>query len=81
MRGTVHLVMAKDCHRPRSLVQPALGRMLRTNATHRGPLADIDVTAIVDEAKRLLDAKALSLGVRPCERRGRADVKRAQPTG
>jgi hypothetical protein len=50
MRGTIHLVAAKDCHRLRPLVQPALDRMLRTNATHGKPLAAIDVTAVVDAA-------------------------------
>ena len=38
MRGTIHLVTAKDCHRLRPLVQPALDRMWRTNATHGKPL-------------------------------------------
>ena len=37
MRGTIHLVTAKDCHRLRPLVQPVLDRMLRTNATHGKP--------------------------------------------
>jgi Winged helix DNA-binding domain len=60
MRGTIHLVTAKDCHRMRPLVQPALDRMLRANATHAKPLADIDVAAVVDVAKKLLDAEALT---------------------
>jgi hypothetical protein len=60
MRGTIHLVTAKDCHRLRPLVQPALDRMLRTNATHGKPLGAIDVTAVVGAAKRLLDAEALT---------------------
>jgi hypothetical protein len=62
MRGTIHLVTAKDCHRLRTLVQPALDRMLRANATHGKPLAAIDVSAVVDAAKRLLDAEALTPG-------------------
>ena len=62
MRGTIHLVTAKDCHRLRPLVQPALDRMLRTNATHGKPLGAVDVTAVVDTAKRLLDADALTPG-------------------
>jgi hypothetical protein len=62
MRGTIHLVTAKDCHRLRPLVQPALDRMLRTNATHGKPLGAVDVTAVVDAAKRLLDADALTPG-------------------
>ena len=62
MRGTIHLVTAKDCHRLRPLVQPALDRMLRTNATHGKPLAAVDVTAVVEAARRLLDAEALTPG-------------------
>jgi len=62
MRGTIHLVTAKDCHRLRPLVQPALDRMLRANATHGKPLAEIDVSALVDAAKRILDAEALTPG-------------------
>ena len=62
MRGTIHLVTAKDCHRLRPLVQPALDRMLKTNATHGKPLASVGVTAVVDAAKQLLDADALTPG-------------------
>jgi hypothetical protein len=62
MRGTIHLVTAKDCHRLRPLVQPALDRMLRANATHGRPLAAIDVNAVVDAARQLLDAEALTPG-------------------
>jgi hypothetical protein len=36
--------------------------MLRTNATHGRPLAAVDVTAVVDAAKRLLDVEALTPG-------------------
>jgi hypothetical protein len=36
--------------------------MLRTNATHGRPLSAVDVTAVVDAAKRLLDADALTPG-------------------
>src|SRR3954465_13389933 len=46
MRGTIHLVTANDCNRLRPLVQPALERMLRTNATHGKPLAAVDVTGV-----------------------------------
>jgi hypothetical protein len=62
MRGTIHLVTAIDCHRLRPLVQPALDRMMRTNATYGKPLGAVDVTAVVDAAKRLLDADALTPG-------------------
>jgi hypothetical protein len=61
MRGTIHLVTAKDCQRLRALVQPVLDRTL-TSAVHAKPLADVDVAAVVDAAKRLLDAEALTPG-------------------
>ena len=46
LRTTIHLVTAKDCHRLRPLVQPALDRMLKANATHGKPLAAVDVSAV-----------------------------------
>jgi N-acyl-L-homoserine lactone synthetase len=48
MRGTIHLATARDCHQLRTLVQPALDRMLRANATHGKELAAVDVAAVVD---------------------------------
>ena len=62
MRGTIHLVTAKDCDRLRPLVQPALDRMLKANATHGKPLAAVEVPAVVEAARRLLDADALTPG-------------------
>ena len=62
MRGTIHLVTAKDCHQLRPLVQPALDRMLRANSTHGKALASIDVDAVVNAARLLLDAEALTPG-------------------
>jgi hypothetical protein len=71
VRSTIHLVTAMDCHRLRPLVQPALDRMLRTSAAHAKPLADVDLAAVVDAARRLLDAEALTpgeIGARLAER-------------
>jgi hypothetical protein len=62
MRGTIHLVTAKDCHRLRPLVQPALDRMLRSNTTHGKALAAVDLSTVVDAAERLLDAEQLTPG-------------------
>ena len=62
MRGTIHLVTAKDCHRLRPLVQPVLDRLLKANATHGKPLAAVEVPAVVEAARRLLDADALTPG-------------------
>ena len=71
MRGTIHLVTAKDCHRLRPLIQPALDRMLRSDTAHGKALAEIDVPAVVKAAQRLLDAEHLTpaeVGVRVAER-------------
>jgi DNA glycosylase AlkZ-like len=153
MRGTIHLVAAKDCHRLRSLVQPALERALRMDTTYRKHLDGVDLGVVAEDAMRILDAEpltpwrtrcpvgrtlasmparnprhsrtqpatarsssatgavaaqrtgpvdhgdnlareapresadgrrpgdAVSRGVRPCERRGRTDVERADPAG
>jgi hypothetical protein len=62
MRGTIHLVTASDCLRLRPLVQTALDRMLKANATHGRPLAAVDVSAVVDAARQLLDAEPLTPG-------------------
>ena len=62
MRGTIHLVTAKDCHRLRPLIQPALDRMLRSNTTHGKALAAVDLSAVVDAAAQLLDAEQLTPG-------------------
>ena len=35
MRGTIHLVTAKDCHKLRPLVQPVLERSLQMNPMYR----------------------------------------------
>jgi Winged helix DNA-binding domain len=70
MRGTIHLVTANDCHRLRPLIQPVLDRTL-TSAVHAKPLAKVDVDAVVDAAKALLDADALTpaeVGARLAER-------------
>lgn len=62
MRGTIHLVTAQDCLRLRPLVQPVLDRMLRANATYGKPLAAIDVDAVVDAARRILETEPLTPG-------------------
>jgi hypothetical protein len=62
MRGTIHLVAATDAHRLRRLVQPALDRMLRSNAAHGSALAAVDVTSVVDAAERLLATEQLTPG-------------------
>jgi hypothetical protein len=60
MRGTIHLVTAKDCHRLRPLLQPTLERALRMNTTDRKDLEGVDLPALAEQAKRILDAEALT---------------------
>jgi hypothetical protein len=62
MRGTIHLVAAKDCHRLRSLVQPALERALRMNTTYRKHLDGVDLGVVAEDAMRILDAEPLTPG-------------------
>jgi DNA glycosylase AlkZ-like len=60
MRGTIHLVTAKDCHRLRPLVQPTLEYTLRMNTTYRNDLDGVDLPALAEQAKDILDADALT---------------------
>lgn len=71
MRGTIHLVTADDCHQLRPLLQPTLERALRMNTTYRKDLVDVDLPAVAEHAKRILDAEPLTpgeLGTRLAER-------------
>jgi hypothetical protein len=62
MRGTIHLVTAKDCHRLRPLLQPTLKRALQMNTTYRKDLDGVDLPALAKQAERILDAEPLSPG-------------------
>jgi hypothetical protein len=71
MRGTIHLVTAADCHRLRPLMQPMLERSLQMNTTYRDALAGIDLSAVADAARELLQAEPMTpgqLGTRLAER-------------
>jgi hypothetical protein len=60
MRGTVHLVTARDACGLRTLIQPVYDRDLRTNTLHAAPLAGLDLAALAAAGRELLEAKPLS---------------------
>jgi len=60
MRGTVHLVSARDCRPLRKLVQPVFDRDLRVNAEHSKALAGLDLAALRRAAAKLLSDEPLS---------------------
>ncbi len=55
MRSTIHLVTAPDALGLRPLVQPALDRDLYTNYTHGRPIHGIDMAALTNAARDLLN--------------------------
>ncbi|MGN9910469.1 winged helix DNA-binding domain-containing protein [Phytohabitans sp. LJ34] len=54
MRGTVHLVTARDARGLRPLTQPIYDRDLRTNTMHAAPLAGLDLAALAAAGRELL---------------------------
>lgn len=62
MRGTVHLVTARDCLTLRPLVQPLYDRDLATNATHGPLLRGLDLDPVVEAGRALLDERPLTPG-------------------
>jgi hypothetical protein len=60
MRGTVHLVTARDARGLRPLVQPIYDRDLRTNALHATALAGLDLPALAAAGRKLVEEKPLS---------------------
>ncbi len=57
MRGTVHLVTARDALTLRPLVQPIFDRDLRVNSTYAAGLAGLDLAALARTARSLVDAR------------------------
>lgn len=57
MRGTIHLVTADDCRMLRPLTQPILDRDLHTNTTMSPAIRGMDLTALAEAARELLDAQ------------------------
>jgi hypothetical protein len=66
MRNTVHLVSARDCLKLRPLVQPVIDRGLYANRANREGLEGVDVGALSDAGRALLEERprtAKELGV------------------
>ncbi|GAA4434804.1 winged helix DNA-binding domain-containing protein [Phytohabitans houttuyneae] len=60
MRGTVHLVTARDAAGLRPLVQPLYDRDLRTNTIHAAPLAGLDHAALAAAGRELTEPQPIS---------------------
>ena len=60
MRGTVHLVSARDCQRLRPVVQPIFDHDLTTNREHGIDPERIDITALIKAARALLEERPRS---------------------
>ena len=58
MRGTIHLVSARDCLALRPVLQPVLDRALR--ATFGRRLTGVDLALLADAGRILVDKKALT---------------------
>lgn len=55
MRGTIHLVSARDCLPLRGAVQPLLERQVRGNTTYRPGLRGVDLDAVTGAARAIVD--------------------------
>jgi hypothetical protein len=55
MRGTVHLVTARDCLALRPLVQPTFDRDLRVNSTYGPGIAGMDTRALAAAGRALVE--------------------------
>src|SRR5690606_2042269 len=58
MRGTVHLVSARDCLPLRALVQPLFDRELRANTAFGRALRGVDLTAVAKAARAVVEERA-----------------------
>ncbi|MEP6688140.1 MAG: winged helix DNA-binding domain-containing protein, partial [Gemmatimonadales bacterium] len=57
MRGTVHLVTARDARALRPLVQPIFDRDLQVNSTYARGLVGLDLAALAAEGRALVEAR------------------------
>jgi hypothetical protein len=62
MRGTIHLVTARDCLALRPLLQPVLDRAVHANGSLISQLAGVDLDTLVADARALLDQHPLTNG-------------------
>lgn len=60
MRGTIHLVSARDCLPLRRLVQPVIERGMRS--AHGKQLAGVDARALAEEGRALVEARPMTFG-------------------
>jgi hypothetical protein len=60
MRGTIHLVTARDCLALRPLVQPVLDRAIYASGSIISELRDVDVGSLVGDARELLEDRPLT---------------------
>ena len=60
MRGTIHLVSARDCLPLRRLVQPVIDRTFRTN--HGKRLPGVDLTALAAAGRELVESEPMTFG-------------------
>lgn len=60
MRGTIHLVSARDCLILRPLIQPVLDRALKT--TYGPGLAGVDLAELAARGRALVEERPLSFG-------------------
>jgi hypothetical protein len=58
MRGTIHLVSARDCMPLRAIVQPVLDRAFRTNQYKR--LTGVDLAELAVRGRELVDAEPMT---------------------
>ncbi len=57
MRGTVHLVGARDCLTLRPLVQPVFDRDLRVNGNYRPAISGMDTAALMSVGRGLVEER------------------------
>jgi hypothetical protein len=58
MRGTIHLVSARDCLPLRRLMQPVIERVFRTNQAKR--LVDVDLAELAAHGRELVEAEPMT---------------------
>jgi hypothetical protein len=71
MRGTIHLVTARDAYALRPVVQATLEKLLAGNANFSPNLDGLDIGEVVEAGRTLVEAKPLTgrnLGLRLAER-------------
>ncbi len=82
MRGTIHLVSARDCLAMRPLIQPVLDRGFRTGFARQ--LGGVDETQLADMGRTLVEEEPRTfseLGTLLAKRWPAASARRARPGG